>query len=1205
MTSVLRAGGMLAVSAPVSAPAPVHSVPTPAPVPVPVPAQTSAPAPAPIPTSASSANLPSTPTAPPARSKPNKVHVPSACINCKKAHLACDISRPCKRCVSVGKDETCRDVEHKKRGRPKLIDKQVEIDTSAWGAQGKEPILSTAGALSKNRTKGKYTKSANYKASRRAGANAVAPPPSSTAPAANGVSMIGAAGPLNPIHTPSTATPSPDATSRTTSHHEAATTSVSPPSYVDHAPHHAQYSRQDYHHHHQHPTPYGGSGGNGQPLDSPIREDKDPFFGQGHYGSTAQPITPQAPVVTLFLSMELICARVSDESQTMWGYHPHDISNKSLHNIISTEDQSKLGHLQRVLKDALFAAANPTDSRHLSHFPFIESTSPVFYQNRPGIMSSIAPGASEVTDVVRVRYTNGGSDLYTIRLYIGGGLGTDLVRRMNIEHAYLVCVMTRYVDQHQHQHQQHHSYQQQQQQQQHAPSHHMTPRSSLDEPERTQAPPLPVMRTSSHSRPSSLYMDEHSAPYPPDAVAAYDDSSSMARSRISLPSLPSVFTGPSSAPLPSPSSYSTRRDSMSLGSPLTPSPSALPLTTSEAQPLASSSSSSSAVSSSSSSLSVLPHTSMASSFNTSSLHTTSRPFASSLSSSSSSSLPPLRTEPLHKAGWLYEPDSFGARPNTPSAMLQSGGPQYGYGSSSGQMNGDQASSQQHPSQSHNGFNNSNGHNSSSNNNPFNNGSHYRGHGHAAGGSRLPSMLSDPFGGFSAPMGGFGVSKYLNRPEPPASFAPPNGRHMLPLPGSLSQRASSSSSSSSLSSLNAPGHTPSTMTSQQLPARSLQRDLSMSAYGATFGAQPPPAVSTALKRPLAEMADRQDRTLDIDGRHHHQDHHGGSSSSHHNHHHRQHHAPSSASSTSSTSSSPLSSTTTATIATSSCASSINGSAAGEPTTTTTTTTAVSAAAVATTNSTSRSIALELQAMPPDHPPVDMSKGAVCPIVHGERMKTQQQQEAPPSWPTPSQPRPMHAYSTHEANGGGGGIGHGHGHGHGHGNAYRPSSNGTKGSSPPCPWAKESQVWSSSKVHPLDGAAAAAKGHGGDGTTTPFSGSPPPSPHHHPYRPTSSTYTYPSQSHHRRSSGTISRPGATGGGGGVNGGGGGGGGGGVNGVVGSAGGARHHFGSAPSLFAHCLSGACGVVCRCHVEDEETRAAKAMEAARKRMSVHSLLC
>lgn len=48
-----------------------------------------------------------------------KPHVPSACTNCKKAHLACDLSRPCHRCQATGKCDTCKDVQHKKRGRPR------------------------------------------------------------------------------------------------------------------------------------------------------------------------------------------------------------------------------------------------------------------------------------------------------------------------------------------------------------------------------------------------------------------------------------------------------------------------------------------------------------------------------------------------------------------------------------------------------------------------------------------------------------------------------------------------------------------------------------------------------------------------------------------------------------------------------------------------------------------------------------------------------------------------------------------------------------------------------------------------------------------------------------------------------------------------------------------------------------------------------
>ncbi|KAK6438731.1 hypothetical protein LTR95_005061 [Oleoguttula sp. CCFEE 5521] len=55
-------------------------------------------------------------------SRKTKTHVASACVNCKRAHLSCDVQRPCGRCVTSGKQETCVDVAHKKRGRPRLRD---------------------------------------------------------------------------------------------------------------------------------------------------------------------------------------------------------------------------------------------------------------------------------------------------------------------------------------------------------------------------------------------------------------------------------------------------------------------------------------------------------------------------------------------------------------------------------------------------------------------------------------------------------------------------------------------------------------------------------------------------------------------------------------------------------------------------------------------------------------------------------------------------------------------------------------------------------------------------------------------------------------------------------------------------------------------------------------------------------------------------
>ncbi|KAJ3188576.1 hypothetical protein HDU85_004290 [Gaertneriomyces sp. JEL0708] len=67
-------------------------------------------------------NLPTSPV--PKKLKPSprrSKQVHRACNNCKRAHLACDESRPCRRCTNMGRTD-CADVEHKRRGRPRNSD---------------------------------------------------------------------------------------------------------------------------------------------------------------------------------------------------------------------------------------------------------------------------------------------------------------------------------------------------------------------------------------------------------------------------------------------------------------------------------------------------------------------------------------------------------------------------------------------------------------------------------------------------------------------------------------------------------------------------------------------------------------------------------------------------------------------------------------------------------------------------------------------------------------------------------------------------------------------------------------------------------------------------------------------------------------------------------------------------------------------------
>ncbi|VUC24814.1 unnamed protein product [Clonostachys rosea] len=73
----------------------------------------------------------SQPGASPKSQRKAKGHVASACVPCKKAHLRCDSQRPCSRCISNGKEDSCHDVVHKKRGRPRLRDdREARYDLS-------------------------------------------------------------------------------------------------------------------------------------------------------------------------------------------------------------------------------------------------------------------------------------------------------------------------------------------------------------------------------------------------------------------------------------------------------------------------------------------------------------------------------------------------------------------------------------------------------------------------------------------------------------------------------------------------------------------------------------------------------------------------------------------------------------------------------------------------------------------------------------------------------------------------------------------------------------------------------------------------------------------------------------------------------------------------------------------------------------------
>lgn len=82
------------------------------------------------------------PSTPPA-SPYSRAGVQKACSNCKRSHLSCSHSRPCTRCVLSGKEESCQDAVHKRRGRPRINDSRHDSMINEYSMDGLASLSQT------------------------------------------------------------------------------------------------------------------------------------------------------------------------------------------------------------------------------------------------------------------------------------------------------------------------------------------------------------------------------------------------------------------------------------------------------------------------------------------------------------------------------------------------------------------------------------------------------------------------------------------------------------------------------------------------------------------------------------------------------------------------------------------------------------------------------------------------------------------------------------------------------------------------------------------------------------------------------------------------------------------------------------------------------------------------------------------------------
>ncbi|OBZ84656.1 Transcription activator of gluconeogenesis ERT1-2 [Choanephora cucurbitarum] len=308
-----------------------------------------------------------------------KAHVPSACVNCKIAHLACDVSRPCKRCVALNKTETCQDMQHKKRGRPKLKEKPVQssdptfeilygtIQTPALSIRKKtpNPIPNQQIPPFQSKVSKKKSSISFVHESFELDSIAKSPIPLLSPTASN--SLL--------AETNSLLTESPKSLSSPTS----------PPSFF-------------------------------QPK---------PSIESSH--------------VTVIMSMEVCCAKTSNEIIQYWGYYPQELAHRSFYEFISPKDTDRLAKLHRLLIDNALDRLRQISSQ-LSLPPMTEHTSSVaFSTTDQQTLCQIAHGSRSFSDTIHIKMKSGHYELYDVIVYIGGGLGADLYDMATYSKQYIVA----------------------------------------------------------------------------------------------------------------------------------------------------------------------------------------------------------------------------------------------------------------------------------------------------------------------------------------------------------------------------------------------------------------------------------------------------------------------------------------------------------------------------------------------------------------------------------------------------------------------------------------------------------------------------------------------------------------------------------------------------------------------------------------------
>ncbi|KAI9300884.1 hypothetical protein BJ944DRAFT_15912 [Cunninghamella echinulata] len=335
------------------------------------------------------------------------------------------VNRPCKRCITLGKTDTCLDIKHKKRGRPKLrhkIDEEESMNNiQVMSGTIQSPIItSTNTTINNNNNNHDHQLIPNNISSSRK---------------------------ISFCHQPiETFKKKSKENNNNTTH-----SIITPIQLIS--------------------TSLNNNNNNSN--NTPVHNN---IYNKGNDNDTADydhfdndndlPIEKKTPTtkITLILSMEVCFARMTEDVTMAWGYYPQELAHRTMYDFIAMEDTDRLSRLHRLILDSIVDVMsnvdNPSQQQQMkkktnhpssssssssSYYkkpppPTERSTSELFHQKSIQELSNIANGSVSFNDTLHIKTRSGHHELYDICMYIGGGLGGDLNIPSTFTKLYIVMV---------------------------------------------------------------------------------------------------------------------------------------------------------------------------------------------------------------------------------------------------------------------------------------------------------------------------------------------------------------------------------------------------------------------------------------------------------------------------------------------------------------------------------------------------------------------------------------------------------------------------------------------------------------------------------------------------------------------------------------------------------------------------------------------